>query len=61
MSIKKLIFLTEADIDLQVTWTAQNNTAVGKFSNWVVTMPDGSKYTFAGLVLRVVLRLKPML
>jgi RHS repeat-associated protein len=46
---KKAHFYPEADIDLQVTWTAQNNTAVGKFSNWVVTMPDGSKYTFAGL------------
>jgi RHS repeat-associated protein len=50
---KKAHFYPEADIDVQVTWTArkdenQNPTTVGYFSNWIVTMPDGSKYYFDG-------------
>jgi Domain of unknown function (DUF6443) len=48
-AFRKAHFYPESDIDVQVTWTAQNNTTVGKFSNWLVTMPDGTKYSFFGL------------
>jgi RHS repeat-associated protein len=47
-------FYPEADIDVQVTWTARPSddpnilSNVGYFSNWIVTMPDGTKYYFAG-------------
>jgi RHS repeat-associated protein len=44
---KKAHFFPEADIDVQVTWTIRNNN-VGRFQNWIVTMPDGTKYFFAG-------------
>lgn len=47
----KAHFYPEADIAVQVTWTDRNTavpTGVGYFSNWIVTMSDGTKYYFNG-------------
>jgi RHS repeat-associated protein len=46
----KAHFYPEADIDVSVTWQERYNVGdiVGRFSNWVVTMPDGTKYLFDG-------------
>lgn len=51
---KKAHFYPEADIDVQVTWTpymASGSTPLtaGYFTNWIVTMPDGTKYFFDGV------------
>ncbi len=50
---KKAHFYPEADIDVQVTWTpytasGSNILTAGYFTNWIVTMPDGTKYYFDG-------------
>ena len=47
---RKVHFMPEADIDVKVTWSPVGSvsSSVGKFSNWVVTMPDGMKYFFSG-------------
>jgi RHS repeat-associated protein len=50
-NFKKAHFYPEADIDVQVNWISDNptnNVVVGRFNNWIVTMPDGTKYTFSG-------------
>jgi RHS repeat-associated protein len=46
---KKAHFFPEADIDVTVVWEERYNTGdvVGRFRNWKVTMPDGTKYFFA--------------
>lgn len=46
----KAHFYPEADIDVSVTWQERYNVGdiVGRFSHWVVTMPDGTKYLFDG-------------
>jgi RHS repeat-associated protein len=47
---KKAHFYPEADIEVQVTWTPKIGiTNVGDFTNWIVTMPDGTKYFFDGI------------
>jgi RHS repeat-associated protein len=48
---RKAHFFPEADIDIAVTWTAVGTSVVGVFSNWIVTMPDGTKYYFDGTAL----------
>jgi RHS repeat-associated protein len=46
---QKAHFYPDADIKLEVTWIAvSTNSNVGKFTNWKVTMPDGTKYFFSG-------------
>jgi RHS repeat-associated protein len=47
---KKAHFYPEADIDVQVTWQERYNVGdiVGIFTNWVINMPDGTKYSFSG-------------
>ncbi|WP_026997625.1 DUF6443 domain-containing protein [Flectobacillus major] len=47
-SNRKAHFFPETDIDVSVTWSAIDNSTVGFFSNWIVTMPDGTKYYFDG-------------
>jgi hypothetical protein len=45
---RKAHFFPEADIDVSVNWNARDNTTAGYFTNWVITMPDGTKYFFDG-------------
>ncbi len=48
---KNAHFYPEADIEVQVNWVSDNptnNVVVGRFINWIVTMPDGTKYSFSG-------------
>jgi RHS repeat-associated protein len=46
---RKAHFFPEADIDVSVVWEELYNAGdiVGRFRNWKVTMPDGTKYFFA--------------
>lgn len=44
---EQFVFFPEADILVQPTFTPNTNTAtVGKFTRWIITMPDGIKYFF---------------
>ena len=46
---KQVHFFPESDIEIAVQWQERSNVGdvVGTFKNWIVTMPDGTKYTFA--------------
>jgi RHS repeat-associated protein len=45
---RKAHFFPEADIDVSVSWQQIGSEVVGNFVNWVITMPDGTKYIFDG-------------
>jgi hypothetical protein len=48
---RKAHFFPEADIDVYVNWESDNpnnGSVVGKFKNWIITLPEGTKYIFSG-------------